>query len=114
VQGLSLACQPIVDPPTYQAVFDQIFHPTCAAGSGTCHTPDFAPKGLIFADADQAYQLLLTSPSPRVLPKNPSCSLLMIRLESSDPSYRMPPGPTGLLPSQLCAIAQWIEQGAKR
>jgi hypothetical protein len=73
-------------------------------------------KGLIFADADAAYELLLAPPdaAPRVLPGDPSCSLLMIRLESTDPSYRMPPGPTPLSDPALCDIVQWIAQGALR
>ena len=116
VQGLSLDCQPLFDPPSYQAIFDQIFAPTCATGSGTCHTVDGHKNGLVFADADAAYGLLLSPPdtSPRVRPGDPSCSLLMIRLESNDPDFRMPPGDTPLLPAARCDIVQWIAAGAAR
>jgi hypothetical protein len=116
VDGLSLNCQPLFDPPTYQAIFDQVLMPSCAVGQGTCHTPDAAMGGLVFADADAAYALLLTPPnaSPRVIPGNPACSLLMERLESSDPDFRMPPGDTPLSAAARCAIAQWIAAGAQR
>jgi hypothetical protein len=116
VAGLSLDCKPLFDPPTYQVLFDQIFQPTCATGVGTCHTADAAKNGLIFADADAAYELLLspTNAAPRVKSGDPACSLLMIRLESTDPGFRMPPGPTPLLEAARCAIAQWIAQGAQR
>jgi hypothetical protein len=116
VKTPSLDCSPLFAPPTYQAIFTQILEPNCATGMGTCHTPDGAKNGLVFADADAAYQLLLSPPntSPRVLPGDPGCSLIMIRLESTDPNYRMPPGPTPLDPAARCAIAQWIAQGAPR
>lgn len=116
VSGLSANCQPLFDPPTYDAIFSQIFHPTCAQGIGTCHTSDAAKAGLVFADADVAYSLLLGTVGgrARVNPGDPSCSLLMIRLESGDPTFRMPPGPTPLLESERCDIVQWIAQGAAR
>jgi hypothetical protein len=116
VANLSLACQPIYDPPVYQTIFDKTFHPTCASGSGTCHTSDAKMGGLVFEDADAAYALLLgqTDGRKRVIPYDPSCSLIMERLESTDPTFHMPPGDTSLLPSELCAIAQWIANGAQR
>jgi hypothetical protein len=116
VTGLSLDCKPLYEPPTYQAIFDHTFHPTCAAGSGTCHTADAAKAGLVFADADHAYALLLGTDGgrPRVVPGDPACSLIMERLDSTDPSFHMPPGSISLSAAELCAIAQWIAQGAKR
>jgi hypothetical protein len=114
--GLTTSCQSEYDPPTFQTIFDKTLKPTCAAGNGTCHDPLGAMKGLILDDADTAYSLLLSPPdtSPRVLPGNPACSLLVIRLSSSDPNFRMPPGPTPLLPGEICAVVQWIAQGAAR
>jgi len=114
VTGLSLDCQPLYDP-TYQNIFDKTFHPTCAAGKGTCHTADAAKNGLVFENADDAYGLLLGTKDgrKRVVPGDPSCSLLMERLTSSDPSFHMPPG-ASILPAEQCAIAKWIQGGAKR
>jgi hypothetical protein len=116
VANLSLDCKPIYDPPVYQTIFDKTFHPTCASGTGTCHTSDAAKGGLVFEDADTAYALLLGQQDgrKRVIPHDPACSLLMERLESTDPSFHMPRGPNSLLPSELCAIAQWIAAGAAR
>jgi hypothetical protein len=116
VTGLSADCKPLYDPPAYATIFSQILQPTCAQGVGTCHTGDAAKGGLIFQDADLAYSLLMGTVGgrARVIPGDPSCSLLLIRLESSDPTFRMPPGPTPLLESERCDIVQWIAQGAAR
>ncbi len=116
VSGLSLACKPLYDPPVYQTIFDKTLHPTCATGTGTCHTSDAAMGGLVFQDADAAYALLLgtTDGKKRVLPGDAACSLLMIRIDSTDPNVHMPRGPNSLLDAEKCAIAQWIAAGAKR
>jgi hypothetical protein len=100
----------------YATIFDKILHPTCAAGTGTCHTADASKGGLVFEDADQAYALLLGTAGgrPRVTPRDPACSLLVIRLESPEATFRMPPGPDPLLESERCDIVQWIAEGAAR
>lgn len=116
VAGLSAQCQPLYDPPTYDVLFTKIFHPTCASGTGTCHTRDAAKAGLVFEDADEAYALLLgkNGAHVRVLPGDASCSLIMKRLASRDPSYHMPPGKTPLTAAELCTVTQWIDNGAQR
>ncbi len=112
MQGLSTSCQPQYDPPTFSTIHAKILAPTCATGVGTCHTADAAPAGLVLSDADQSYKLLLDG--RRVLPGDPSCSLLVKRLSSSDPNYRMPRGPTPLSAGELCTITKWIAGGAQR
>lgn len=116
VAGLTTDCAATYDPPTYQTIFDKILSQTCASGTGTCHSSAGAKAGLIFANADDAYALLLgTSGShARVNPGDPGCSLIMKRLSSTDPNYRMPPGPTSLSPGERCTIVKWIAAGAKR
>ena len=111
---LDAMCRPLYDPPTFPVIFERILHPTCAQGFGTCHTADARMAGLSFEDEDEAYALLLgeVGGRARVLPGDPECSLLMQRLASADPSFRMPPGPTPLLDSELCTISAWIRQGA--
>lgn len=113
---LDAACRPLYDPPTFPVIFERILHPTCAQGLGTCHTADARMAGLSFEDEDEAYALLLgaSGAEARVLPADAECSLLMQRLASTDPSFRMPPGPTPLLDSELCAIGAWIRDGAPR
>jgi hypothetical protein len=114
VQNLDTNCAALYDPPTFSALYQNILHPTCASGSGTCHTTDFAPRGLVFEDQQQAYNLLLglNGARQRVIPGDPGCSILMRRLESNDPSYRMPPGNTPLTQPQLCTFVKWIANGA--
>ena len=112
VEGLSTACQPTYDPPIWSTIHAKILAPTCATGRGTCHTPDFAPNGLVLSDPDQSYGELLDG--RRVIPGNPACSLLEKRLQSSDPSYRMPRGPTPLSSGDLCTITKWIAAGAQK
>jgi hypothetical protein len=115
VQGLTADCKAANDPPAYATIYAKIFAPTCATGSGTCHTDDAREGGLSFADAHAAYAMLLgqDGQKARVLPGDPSCSLLVKRLASSDSSYRMPRGPTPLSPAELCTITKWIAEGAK-
>src|SRR5207245_3855465 len=45
VANLSTNCMGLFDPPTFQALYDNVLHPTCASGSGTCHTTDGAKAG---------------------------------------------------------------------
>jgi len=116
VQGLSLDCTSLYDPPIYPTLFEKVFKPTCASGVGTCHTGDAAKGGLIFENADTAYGLLLGTQGgkKRVLPGDAACSLLVERLESSEPTFRMPPGTSGLSRGERCAIEKWIANGAGR
>ncbi|WP_394841495.1 hypothetical protein LZC95_31025 [Pendulispora brunnea] len=119
VQGLKLDCTPLYDPPDYPTLFEKTFKKTCASGVGTCHTSDAAKGGLVFEDADTAYaQLLGTAPGAagrkRVIPRDPACSLLVEKLESTEPSVRMPPSSSGLPAAERCAIERWIANGAAR
>jgi len=115
VENLSTDCAPLYDPPDYSTIFSKILQPTCAAGMGTCHTSDAQMGGLVFEDADDAYARLLGDVGrARVIPGDPACSLLVIRLESHDPNVRMPPGPTPLLESERCTVIRWIADGALR
>ncbi len=116
VPNLTPQCAATYAPPTYDTIFMNILQPNCATGTGTCHTPDFAAGGLVLADVDQAYAMLLgqNGNRQRVIPGNPGCSLLMKHLESTDPNYHMPKGPNSLSPGDLCTIVQWISQGASR
>jgi hypothetical protein len=116
VSGLTASCQAQYDPPTYDTIFTKILQPTCATGSGTCHTSDGAKAGLVFEDPDAAYAALLgkNGARARVLPGDPSCSLIMKRLTSPDSNYRMPQGPTPLSDPEICTFTKWIFDGAPR
>ena len=116
VAGLSAGCAATYAPPTFDAIFTNIFQSSCAVGTGTCHTSDFAAGGIVFANADDSYATLLGSggATAYVLPGDPGCSTLMKRLESTDPNYHMPRGPNSLSNGDLCTIVQWISEGAAR
>ena len=111
----SLDCLSLYDPPVFATLYEKIFHPTCAAGIGSCHSADAVKGGLVFEDPDDAYERLVGARGPsRVSPQDFACSALVVRLESPDPNFRMPPGPTPLLESERCAIRKWITEGALR
>lgn len=116
VEDLRTDCSPLYDPPTYSTIFQKILQPTCAQGTGTCHTSDGAMANLVFEDADDAYARLLgeVDGRPRVNPGDPACSLLVERLEARDPNVRMPPGPTPLSDAARCDVVRWIAEGAQR
>ncbi|HVH47381.1 MAG TPA: c-type cytochrome domain-containing protein [Labilithrix sp.] len=104
-----LDCQPIVAPPTFDAIYTNVLQPSCASGAGRCHG-SAAAAGLDMRAADSAFAGL----SKRVNPDSVGCSLVLRRVESSSSSFRMPPGPTPLSEPQRCAIRQWIANGAQR
>ncbi len=110
VQVPSADCKPLVDPPTFDAIYTQILRPTCGS-SPSCHATGSVMGGLSFASADKAHELLLDG---RVLPGDASCSPLMERIMSNDPAYRMPRGSTPLSDPETCAITKWIAAGAQR
>jgi hypothetical protein len=114
VAGLTPDCAATYSPATFASIFTGILQPNCAVGTGTCHTPDFAAGGVVFAAQTGAYDVLLATGGGTafVVPDNPGCSILMERLESSDPNFHMPRGTTFLSSGDLCTIVQWISAGA--
>jgi len=114
VPDLSMSCQPLYDPPSFGALYQNILHPTCASGHGTCHTSDVKMGGLFFEDQTTSYQLLLgmIDGRARVVPGDSRCSLLLEKLQATDSSLRMPPGPEPLSTPALCTFSKWIAGGA--
>ena len=114
---LPLDCRPGF-PPTYDQIFDQVLSVSCGAqgNSGACHGTAGAKGDLVLAERDQAHAYLLgeMGARARIIPGEPECSLLVQRLESEDASFRMPLGTQPLSEGQLCAIRQWIANGAER
>jgi hypothetical protein len=106
---VSLECQPIVSPPTFDAIYANVLQPSCASGTGTCHG-GAAAGGLDMSNVESAFQGL----SRRARADAVGCSLVVQRLEASESSFRMPPGPTPLSEPQRCAVRQWIASGASR
>ncbi|MEE9383781.1 MAG: c-type cytochrome domain-containing protein [Nannocystaceae bacterium] len=101
-------------PPQWAYVFGQTLLPGCGAGVA-CHASDQAAGavgGLVFDASTRAYARLLAGPRPLVVAGDPWCSPLILRLESEDPAFRMPPGNTALAAGARCSIARWISDGA--
>ena len=113
VQGLELTCAPLYDP-TFDQVYTRTLKPTCALSGASCHASEGKRGGLVFADADSAYAALLGEggAKPHVVAGDATCSLLIERLDAADARV-MPPG-SPLADAERCAVARWIQNGAKR
>jgi hypothetical protein len=101
-------CKPLYDPPTFDVLYTNLFKPSCASVTGTCHTGR-ASGGLDMSTADLAYAGL----SMRVVPSDPACSAVVVRTTYGGRGS-MPPGDTHLSDGQKCAIQRWIGAGAPR
>jgi hypothetical protein len=115
VDNLNVDCTQVAwSPPLYSTIYEKIIQPQCTIGS-SCHSADAAMGGLALANADDAYDALLglKGGTKRVIPNDPKCSPLMVRLESHDPNYVMPRG-SRLLEVELCDFVQWIKLGAQK
>ena len=93
-------------PPTWDQVWTQTISTTCSGGGSACHAGDV---GLTFGDQATAYEGLMHE----IVVGDPGCSHLMVRLESDDPNFRMPPGNTPIPAGARCSIATWIANGAQ-
>jgi hypothetical protein len=111
---LPLDCGPAFQP-TYEAFFNTHLRATCSAGGTSCHSADGAQAGLELDDRELAYDYLLGNVDgrARVVPGDPQCSPLSMRLESDDPEFVMPQG-SQLPEGHRCAVRQWIANGAQR
>jgi hypothetical protein len=96
-------------PPTWEQVWQQTLSSSCSGGGAACHAGDLR---LSLVDQTTAFLELTGGAHPQVIPGDPACSPLMIRLESDDPNLRMPPGSTPLAAGARCSIATWISNGA--
>jgi hypothetical protein len=109
--------------PTYNQIYTQVLAKSCGSAltGGQCHAgaeARGAREGLVIQEPEETYDLLLglgpNAAHARVMPGNPECSPLMLRLASSDPVLRMPPGATPLPDPVLCSVMHWIAAGAAR
>lgn len=115
------ACTPLYAP-EFSNVMSETLAPRCGVAGGACHGQDGAEGaldgGLVLVDAEASHAILREGEGaggePFVRPGDAACSLLVVRLAVDDPDLRMPPGAAALEDTELCSIAQWIEQGAQR
>ena len=100
-------------PVDFEKEVQPIFTASCAVAG--CHTGTRASAGLRL-DAGFAYANLLNPTPPtssRVIPKDPSRSLLVQRIEGTIPP-RMPQGANPLPQAQTDLIRRWVSEGALR
>jgi hypothetical protein len=100
--------------PLYPPTFDNVYATTLAAKCGSdrvaCHSNAGMKGGMSFQDLDTAYASLLAAGEDRVIPGDPACSEMIIRVSATG-SAQMPPG-VDLSPEERCALVQWISAGA--
>jgi hypothetical protein len=107
-------CAPLY-PATYDQVWTQTLSDGCAEFGTACHAQDDASgavNGLTFVDPQVSWDHLVMT-GQLVVPGDPLCSPLFVRLASDDPEVRMPPGTSGLDEGTLCSIGTWISEGAE-
>jgi hypothetical protein len=102
--------------PTFDMVYKQTLSKSCGNDNSSCHSDAGHQAGLVFTDPVVSYQELLDNSSidptrKRVVPGDPACSLLIVRVNSPGKDYQMPKGDP-LDPSVRCAMIQWVEMGA--
>jgi len=107
---VDLTCQPLY-PPTFDQVYANTLRAKCGTDGSTCHSRDGRKAGLVLDDPDEAYRRLVDG--GRVVPGEPSCSILIERVYAAASSLRMPPGRT-LADAERCALLQWVAAGAPR
>jgi hypothetical protein len=111
---VDLTCNQLYEP-TFENVFERTLLQKCGTEGDTCHSVDGHMNGLVFAEIDDAYAELLglTPDGARVIPGDPSCSEMIMRISADDPDYLMPPGEP-LSPQERCALVKWVAAGALR
>jgi hypothetical protein len=117
LDALPSDCMPVIDS-SYAEIYGKVINQRCGVSDTgtTCHGQHGLKGNLGLFSADEAYNALLGNATnrARVIPGDPKCSILMRRLESQDPKFRMPLGEDPLSPGLRCAIQTWIEHGAPR
>jgi hypothetical protein len=109
---VSAACAPLY-PPTFENVYSMTLEPHCGAGARSCHSDSGMKGGMTFDTIDSAYAGLLEPGHDRVIPGDPACSVMIIRTHAPESSIQMPPG-SPLPAAELCALVQWVANGAER
>jgi hypothetical protein len=102
----------------YPATYDQVWTQTLSTGCGqqgsACHAQDGsggALNGLVFVDPQASWDHMIAE--GLLVPGDPLCSPMFVRLATDDPQIRMPPGTSGLSPAAVCSIGTWIADGAE-
>jgi hypothetical protein len=109
---IDLGCTPQYEP-TLANIQANTFAPTCALEGTACHATTGARGGLILETEDDSYRFLVEDARARVIAGDPACSKIVERISGQSSLGNMPPG--GMLADgEICAIVQWIADGAPR
>lgn len=94
-------------------IFSQVLSVTCASAGASCHGDLGRQGGLVLVTEAEAYAALLglAGDAPRVVPGDPACSEMMVRLDLAGHAWSMPPG-APLDERARCSIRRWIASGA--
>jgi hypothetical protein len=101
-------------PATYDQIWTQTLSDSCAEVGSACHAQDGsggAVNGLVFVEPQASWDHMISE--ALVMPGDPLCSPLFVRLATDDVAIRMPPGSSGLNPGAVCSIGTWIASGAE-
>jgi hypothetical protein len=104
------ACQPLYVP-TFDNVYRNTIASKCGGDSASCHSAAGAHGGLILADRATAYAALTSGSATRVIPGDPGCSGMIVRINADGKTWLMPPR-SPLAAAERCALAQWVQNGA--
>jgi hypothetical protein len=102
-------CDPLYTADSFTKVYTNTVRFGCGSTMGSCHSASGRAGGLSFETEQKAYEELVSG--GRVKPGDPSCSELIVRVDSPGADYQMPPGDP-LSPEERCALIQWVEMGA--
>jgi hypothetical protein len=106
--GVSLVCDEGGAAPDYSELFATLLRPSCGRSGVSCHG-EGSDAALLFIDEAESRAYLLEH---FVTPGSAACSELYLRATSDDVFFRMPPAQP-LSDAERCAIARWIESGAR-
>lgn len=99
-------CAPLYEP-SFTNVYNRTLVQSCAVGGGACHGSDSTASSFVLVDESQAYDAVMQ----HLMPGDAACSPLSTRL-SGVGGDQMPPG-GNLDAAAICAIRQWIANGAE-
>lgn len=105
-------CTPLY-PAEFPTIFSQVLSVTCASAGTSCHGDLGRMGGLAFVTESDSYSALLglSGEERRVVPGDPACSEMMVRLDLPGHLWSMPPG-APLDERARCSIRRWIAAGA--
>jgi len=120
---LAHATNPVeLAPPTFSGIYERILLPA-GCGASFCHGADSPAGALPFGSQERAYEALVNVPATglacagsklvRVVPGDPTSSLLLMKLSTQPPCGLAMPAPDAPLKrSEIETIRRWVELGA--